>query len=140
MGEDIANTGAVKALPRSLKDKILETELGQHWREIRWWTRQFTPVSTTVLGIVLSAAGTWIVSLSHKVDTQGTKIDVLDSQVLPYMHAKVEEAGLREKIDGIDTRVKRIESNFDLDLAEKLRAAREAEIAARKGAKERPKR
>lgn len=78
-----ASTAEVQALPRRLIHKVLETELGKNWRSIRWWVHQFTPVSTSVLGIVLTAAGTWIVNLSHKVDNQGTKIVVLETEIVP---------------------------------------------------------
>jgi hypothetical protein len=81
--EQPATTAEVAKLPRSLKDKILESELGKNWRNIRWWTRQFTPTSVTLLLAVSGFCGKWIIGLSHKVDNQATKIAVLESQIVP---------------------------------------------------------
>lgn len=83
MNDELSDTQRAARLPRSLKDKILESEFGKNWRNWRWWASQFSPTSITILLSLVGFAGTWIVSLSHKVDNQSTRIVVLETQIVP---------------------------------------------------------
>lgn len=78
--EEFGDTTIVqgRGLRRSVKDWILKSELGENWRNIRWWSRQFTPTSVTIIVGLLGIAGTWIINLSHKVDNQNIRIVVLE--------------------------------------------------------------
>jgi hypothetical protein len=98
MDESESPTITARALSRSVIHKILESELGQNWRSIRWWSRQFTPVSTTILITVLTASVTWIINLSHKVDNQSTKIVVLETEIVPDLKL-TERVGALENHD-----------------------------------------
>lgn len=92
----------MQVLPRRLRDKILATEFGQNWRKIRWWARQFTTTSTTILCSVLGVAGTWIVNQAHKIDNQGTRILVLETQIVPDLK-------LAERVGSVERAVSKLE-------------------------------
>lgn len=127
MSDDpLASTNEVKKLPRGLVHKVLETELGKNWRSIRWWGRQFTPVSASILGAVITAAGTWIITLSHKVDNQGTKITVLETEVIPDLK-------LAERVTNHEGRIIGLEAALGkFNYVDAIRAAAELDEAARK--------
>jgi hypothetical protein len=124
--ENPASTAEVRKLSRSLKEKVLATELGQNWRSIRWWARQFTPVSTTILGVVLTGTGTWIYTLSHTVDNQGTRIVVLETQIVPDLKLEVRVAQTELAIAKIQGRL----GDFDIPTV-KLELAKPLQLHGR---------
>jgi hypothetical protein len=83
MSDETPTTGHPEGLTRTGVHRVLESELGANWRKWRWWARQFTPTSLSALGVVIAAAGGWIVNQAHKIDNQGTRIVVLETQIVP---------------------------------------------------------
>jgi hypothetical protein len=121
-----ASTAEVRAVRRGLKEKILESELGQNWRKIRWWSRQFTPVSTSILGIVLSGAATWVYTLSHTVDKQDVRITVLETQIVPDLKLEVRVAQTELAVAKIQGRL----GDFDIPTV-KLELAKPLQLHGR---------
>jgi hypothetical protein len=132
MSDQTSKTEHPEGLTRTGVHRVLASEFGANWRSWRWWSRQFTPTSLSVIGFVASAAALWIVHLSQKVDNQGTKIKVIEQQVLPYMHAQITDAALRQRVADINDRLRVVEDRLDYAKAQAGTPPGHARAQARK--------
>lgn len=108
-----------EGLTRTGVHRVLEHELGERWRFFRWLARQFSPTSLTVLGAVITGAGTWVHNLSNKVDTQGVKITVLETEVIPSKDSSKEISDRLGRVEVDIATLKGAVGQFDWTEAQK---------------------
>lgn len=120
VGADESSAPAPKAQIDPADSLVLKTEFGRNWRNWAWFRQQWTKVSLSVIGGLLTiivAIGGWAVSLK-------TRVVVLETEVEPVLKEGKLESNNSVRIEDIERRVKRLEDNLDLEYNEEVRAAR----------------
>lgn len=99
---------------------VLRSRFGENWRTWANFRKQWSKLSLSVVGGLLTGlgiVGAWALNLS-------THVTILETRVMPVLQESKQESDNALQIANIDKRVTRIEDNLDLDLNEKLKAAR----------------
>lgn len=97
---------------------VFKKEFGPYWRWWRWIARQFSVLSLGTIGGILAVGGGYIIHL-------GTRVVVLETRVVPVLEARKEETANQIRITDLETRMIRLEANWD-------NAKRESDSAPRR--------
>lgn len=108
---------------------ILRLRLGPLWRFWLWFAGQWSTTSLASLLAVIGLAGGYIDRLSQRVSEQGTKIIVLETQVVPVLEGRRDEVLNKVQIEDVRQRVERLEGAWDAAIEE----LRKTEARRRRG-------